>query len=256
MRSIRAIVIKDGECEEIQLGGLEHMQKIVGGRIEAVSDENNGWTLWRNEEGKLEGLPLYNLATTIWWRLMPRMVNVDVLCGPVIATGGVGPDGETLQITDAVALAVWWRLRGDGPLPGWHDGLRLTVGHSDQSSRAIALFQHPCGRGHRESPRQAGQEGREEGVNAESIVDMAREYVESSVADLKGEDDFLPFMVYEGAHNGIVGLGFDGDESSTNSPTSCRPSWLSIAPPRLCSGARRGRSKHPVRASVSSRRST
>ena len=40
------------------------------------------------------------LATKLWWLLNPAAVQQDVLCGPVVLTGGADDNGETLSLPD------------------------------------------------------------------------------------------------------------------------------------------------------------
>jgi hypothetical protein len=80
--------------------GCTPLQERVGGYIEAVSSDDNEVTLWINEEGKIMGLPVNELGTTLWHVLSPRMAGVDVLCGPVVVSGGTDPEGDTLSIPD------------------------------------------------------------------------------------------------------------------------------------------------------------
>jgi hypothetical protein len=64
-RTIRAIVIRpdDGGCVEDIEDTLPAYQKIVGGYIEQVGTQHV--SIWLNEEGKLKGLPVDELATTL-----------------------------------------------------------------------------------------------------------------------------------------------------------------------------------------------
>lgn len=78
--------------------GCEPLQQRVGGWIEAVSSEANDVTLWVNEEGKLRGLPVNELATELWHLLSPGMRGFDVLCGTVVVSGGADANGDTMSI--------------------------------------------------------------------------------------------------------------------------------------------------------------
>jgi len=51
---------------ETERPSLEDMQEFVGGRIELVY-LSNGDHLVINEEGLLDGLPINQKATNIWW---------------------------------------------------------------------------------------------------------------------------------------------------------------------------------------------
>lgn len=84
--------------------GCEPLQQRVGGWIEAVAVAGNpaDVTLWVNEEGKLIGLPVNELGTQLWYLLSPQMDGLDVLCGPVVVTGGCDSEGNTLSIPDGL----------------------------------------------------------------------------------------------------------------------------------------------------------
>ena len=77
---------------------LGFLQGVVGGYIELVrvTDELD---MWCNEEGKLQGLPVNEPATALWWALCPEMRNQDVICGPVALTSHDG-QGDTTSLPD------------------------------------------------------------------------------------------------------------------------------------------------------------
>lgn len=72
------------------------LSRAVGGMIEAVTLPS-GLTLWVNEEGKLDGLPVNEYATRLF---VSAFGAVDVIVGNAIITGGADDDGETLGLTD------------------------------------------------------------------------------------------------------------------------------------------------------------
>ena len=86
--------------------GCEALQQRVGGWIEAVSSDDGQVTLWINEEGKLIGLPINELGTELWYLLNPAAAGYDVLCGPVVVSGGCDEEGETLSIPAELAIAL------------------------------------------------------------------------------------------------------------------------------------------------------
>lgn len=87
--AVRVIDLDDGDT-------LTIMQQAVGGLIEAVNLSPK-CTLWCNEEGKLNGLPVNILASYIWHKaLWPRVEEKDVVVGDVIITGGTDQHGEIL----------------------------------------------------------------------------------------------------------------------------------------------------------------
>lgn len=95
------------------VGQLQRLQALIGGWVEAVSSSDGRVTFWVNEEGKIKGLPVNELATAFWWALCPEAVDVDTLCGTVVITGGFGPDGETLGVPDDVAKMIANTYVGD-----------------------------------------------------------------------------------------------------------------------------------------------
>ena len=72
------------------------LSRAVGGMIEAVTLPS-GLTLWVNEEGKLDGLPVNEYATRLF---VSAFGAVDVIVGNAIITGGADDEGETLGLTD------------------------------------------------------------------------------------------------------------------------------------------------------------
>ncbi len=98
---VKALVITpDFEVEVAMLGREESsllgaLQKTVGGYIEAVSPAEGDWVLYCNEEGKLQGLPVNNLATRLINELMPGFAQHDVLVGTVVFVGSTASGGST-----------------------------------------------------------------------------------------------------------------------------------------------------------------
>ncbi len=79
---------------------LAELQAAVGGYVEAVRFALAGCeaTLWCNEEGKLVAEPQRNPKAEL---LCP--LAGDWFAGDVAVTGGVGPAGETLELTEGQA---------------------------------------------------------------------------------------------------------------------------------------------------------
>ena len=93
----------DGIAEEVQLADegsqLKQLQEAVGGWIQAV-DLTDKLTMWCNEEGKLNRLPINSLATDLWEESFGQ---TDIIVGNVIFTGGTGEEGETLGLNEDTA---------------------------------------------------------------------------------------------------------------------------------------------------------
>lgn len=71
------------------------LQMAVGGLIEAKTLEG-GYTLYMNEEGKLDNLPINERATEIWLANFPNFP--DVILGDVVIAGGRDEEGEQLGL--------------------------------------------------------------------------------------------------------------------------------------------------------------
>jgi hypothetical protein len=78
--------------------GPEVLQKAVGGYIEALPIDGDRATVWINEEGRIENLPIFALWTEPDGRI------VEPLHGPLLILGPADDEGETLPLT-AEALA-------------------------------------------------------------------------------------------------------------------------------------------------------
>lgn len=76
---------------------LQLLQTLVGGWVQAV-DLTPDLTLWVNEEGKLNGLPVNEAATRVWKAVYGP---TDVIVGPAVLTGGADEDGELVGLTRA-----------------------------------------------------------------------------------------------------------------------------------------------------------
>ena len=91
-------------------GDGDAMRAVLGGYLEPAPT-NPFVTLWVDEEGKFAPKLRNYLAEDVWRRWDDYgclTVGRDWLAGNVIVTGGVGPDGETLDIPDE---ARWWVLK-------------------------------------------------------------------------------------------------------------------------------------------------
>ena len=79
-------------------GEYDFLSGTVGGWIQSVFLRNDfeDFTLWCNEEGKLNGLPFNVLATDLWENSYGK---TDMIVGNVVITGGSDDEGETLGLT-------------------------------------------------------------------------------------------------------------------------------------------------------------
>ena len=89
------------------------LSRAVGGMIEAVTLPS-GLTLWVNEEGKMNGLPVNEYATRLFASAFGA--GIDIIVGNAIVTGGADDEGETLGLTDEeVSILVANLLYADSP---------------------------------------------------------------------------------------------------------------------------------------------
>lgn len=93
MKAVRIDV--DGTATELHELDLKTLQNAVGGLVDVVDSDSGESTIWVNDEGLLMGLET-NFVGTYLARKLGRRVT---LVGPVVLTGGVGEDGETLPIS-------------------------------------------------------------------------------------------------------------------------------------------------------------
>jgi hypothetical protein len=89
----------DGTFEALESAdefvGYSTLSDGVGGMIEAVTLSDT-LTLWVNEEGKLNGLPVNVFATALFTSVFG---SVDIIVGDAVLTGGADDEGETLGLS-------------------------------------------------------------------------------------------------------------------------------------------------------------
>ncbi len=101
----KAIILNvDGNLSEMDLDradALRDLQRAVDGWVQAI-DFRDDLTIWVNEEGKLNNLPINAEATKIWAHFFG---NTDFIVGNAVFTGGTDENGETMGISaDAEAF--------------------------------------------------------------------------------------------------------------------------------------------------------
>ena len=99
---MKALILKTNNTVEVEQDTEEFvsyatLSRAVGGMIEAVTLPN-GLTLWVNEEGKMDGLPVNDYATRLF--VSAFGAGVDIIVGNAIVTGGTDDEGETLGLTN------------------------------------------------------------------------------------------------------------------------------------------------------------
>lgn len=87
----------DLECEVVDISEgdvLKNMQAIVGGLVEvAYLDED--CSMWLNEEGKLDHLPV-NMVATVLWKF--AYSGEDFIVGDVFLTGPSDEEGYAMSL--------------------------------------------------------------------------------------------------------------------------------------------------------------
>jgi hypothetical protein len=99
---VKALVLKTNNTIQVEEDTNEFvsyatLSRAVGGMIEAVTLPS-GLTLWVNEEGKMDGLPVNDYATKLFTSAFGS--GIDIIVGNAIITGGADDEGETLGLTD------------------------------------------------------------------------------------------------------------------------------------------------------------
>lgn len=77
---------------------LTSYQAAVGGYIEPITIQRPPMTLFANEEGKVQNLPVNRRATCLWWLLSPGARGNDILVGDIAVVGSRGGTGSTTDL--------------------------------------------------------------------------------------------------------------------------------------------------------------
>jgi hypothetical protein len=106
----KALVITTaGTHEVIEDISLETLQAKVGGWVQAI-DLDEVVTLWVNEEGKLNRLPVNSFATALWSVVFGE--GTDIIVGDIVLTGGTDEEGETLGLEEDFIEELVGTLKG------------------------------------------------------------------------------------------------------------------------------------------------
>ena len=81
-----------------EFSDLASYQAAVGGYIEPVYLEQVHLTIFANEEGKVQQLPINRRATYLWWLHSPSVRGHDILVGDVALIGSRGGAGSTTSL--------------------------------------------------------------------------------------------------------------------------------------------------------------
>jgi hypothetical protein len=105
--TITALIIPASGSEPIReeeiIDDLPTMKDLVGGWIERVELLGDG-TLWLNEEGKIDGLPVNRRATRL--AQLYGHPTSDVLVGQVVVVGPPTGGGDNSSVTPRVRRAL------------------------------------------------------------------------------------------------------------------------------------------------------
>lgn len=92
--------IRREEIPDDDVWGLQFLQEAVGGHIELVPMRRDDLTMYCNDEGKLDGLPINHLATAI------ADLMDDILVGDVVLLGPVDRHGDSQGVPQHIADAL------------------------------------------------------------------------------------------------------------------------------------------------------
>lgn len=103
---VRGLVIPADESEPIEerdFAALEDYQVAVGGFIEPVDIPDLVITIYVNEDGLLQQLPLNSRATFLWWYHVPESRQGAMLVGDVVIVGWPDKNGDNTDVPTNVA---------------------------------------------------------------------------------------------------------------------------------------------------------
>ena len=100
---------------------LSDYQDAVGGYIQPITIPTLGVTVYVNEEGLLQRLPLNSRSTFLWWFHVPTARQKAMLVGDAVIVGMVDRRGENTSVpsdvlellTETVAYRVELRVIGE-----------------------------------------------------------------------------------------------------------------------------------------------
>lgn len=92
------IVRTNGKCEHVENTGLKSMQEAVGGYIEHVTI-NHEVSMFVNEEGRLNNLPINHFATLVYGSAHKTRETIH---GDVVFTGATNEEGNETDVPDIV----------------------------------------------------------------------------------------------------------------------------------------------------------
>lgn len=92
--------------EQRTFNHLEDYQSAVGGPIEAVNLPEVGVTIYANEIGIIQHLPVNSYATLLWWFGRPSLRRKAVLVGDVVLVGMPNRAGDSTDVPADLAESI------------------------------------------------------------------------------------------------------------------------------------------------------
>lgn len=146
---IGTIVIPAGEeygvrQDEIGASNLADYQRLVNGTIEHVALARPPASMYVNEEGKLEGLPINRRATLLLWMHNPAFRYADVVAGDALVTGPADGNGYDTSVSEELLQTLFEakRFRAEVQVHGeadWHGNERRFTDWVDAYSYVLDL---------------------------------------------------------------------------------------------------------------------
>lgn len=99
MKTIKAVIVQNDTVKDFLFpknNGLQALQDAVGGFIELVT--LNGFSMYVNEEGKLNNLIINNIATA----MVQKHGFGDIIVGPAVFFGSINDDGCETDISQKI----------------------------------------------------------------------------------------------------------------------------------------------------------
>ena len=147
--SINSIVIPSGEeyelrQDEIGSSTLPDYQRRVGGLIEHIGFNQPAASMYVNEEGKINELPLNRRATLLVWMHNPAFRYQDIIVGDALLTGPADEHGRDTNVPDELSRTLFEakhfrpevQVYGES---GWHTNSRRFDNWVDAYSYVLDL---------------------------------------------------------------------------------------------------------------------
>ena len=125
---------------------LSVYQELVGGPIQALDLQHPPASFYVNGEGKLRGLGFNQRATALAWAHNELLRGQDVIVGPAVLHGPVGPNGKSTSAPDELTDLLLRTQRFQVEVaPGPEGPFRSVVPEHDNWLAAYAYGLSFCG---------------------------------------------------------------------------------------------------------------